>query len=253
MNKYVTNLNRIEFVVTYACSGRCKHCSEGSHNVSGEHIDAKAAAKAVREIAKNYNITSLMTFGGEPLLYHEAVCAIHAEARKMNIQKRQLITNGFFSKDGAKIREVAEKLAESGVNDILLSVDAFHQEVIPLEPVKEFALEIKRHGISLRTQPAWLVGKDHNNTYNCRTMQILEEFEAMGIDQNDGNIILPNGNALKYLSEYFDMSKEYVSPYEENPADIRAISIEPNGNVLGGNIYKTDIMQILERYVPQDV
>ena len=253
MNKYITNLNRIEFVITYACSGRCKHCSEGSHNASGEHIDAQTAAKAVCEIAENYNITSLMTFGGEPLLYPEAVCAIHSEARKMNIQKRQLITNGFFSKDSAKIREVAEKLAESGVNDILLSVDAFHQEVIPLEPVKEFALEIKRHGVSLRTQPAWLVGKEHDNAYNCHTVQILAEFEAMGIDQNDGNVIFPSGNALKYLSDYFDMSKEYVSPYEENPADIRAISIEPNGNVLGGNIYKTDIMQILERYVPQDI
>lgn len=252
MNKYITNLNRIEFVITYACSGRCKHCSEGSHNALGEHIDAQAAAKAVHEIAENYNITSLMTFGGEPLLYPEAVCAIHSEARKMNIQKRQLITNGFFSKDSVKIKEVAKNLAGSGVNDILLSVDAFHQEVIPLEPVKEFASEIKRQGVSLRTQPAWLVGKEHNNEYNCRTVQILEEFETMGIFQNDGNIILPNGNALKYLSEYFDMSKEYVSPYEENPADIRAISIGPNGDVLGGNIYKTDIMQILESYVPQD-
>lgn len=253
MNKYITNLNRIEFVITYACSGRCKHCSEGNHNASGEHIDAQAAAKAVHEIAENYNITSLMTFGGEPLLYPEAVCAIHSEARKMGIQKRQLITNGFFSKDSIKIKEVAKNLAGSGVNDILLSVDAFHQEVIPLEPVKEFALEIKRQGVSLRTQPAWLVGKEHDNTYNCRTTQILAEFEVMGISQNDGNIILPNGNALKYLSEYFDMSKEYVSPYEENPADIRAISIEPNGNVLGGNIYKTDIMQILESYVPQEI
>lgn len=253
MNKYIAHLNRIEFVITYACSGRCKHCSEGSHNASGEHIDAKAAAKAVHEIAENYNITSLMTFGGEPLLFPEAVCAIHSEAGKMGIQKRQLITNGFFSKDSAKIKEVAENLAGSGVNDILLSVDAFHQEVIPLEPVKKFALEIKKQGVSLRTQPAWLVEKEHNNEYNCRTVQILEEFEAMGISQNDGNIILPSGNALKYLSEYFDMSKEYVSPYEENPADIRAVSIEPNGNVLGGNIYKTDIMQILESYVPQDV
>ncbi len=253
MNKYVTNLDRIEFVITYACSGRCKHCSEGNHNASGEHIDARTAAKAVREIAENYNITSLMTFGGEPLLYPETVCVIHSEARKMNILKRQLITNGFFSKDSAKIKEVAEKLAASGVNDILLSVDAFHQEVIPLEPVKEFALAIKQQGVSLRTQPAWLVGKEHDNTYNCRTVQILAEFEAMGISQNDGNIILPSGNALKYLSEYFDMSKEYVSPYEENPADIRAVSIEPNGDVLGGNIYETDIMQIVKSYVPQDV
>lgn len=38
MNKYLKNLNRIEFVVTMACSGRCKHCSQENH-ISNEHID----------------------------------------------------------------------------------------------------------------------------------------------------------------------------------------------------------------------
>lgn len=30
MNEYIKNLNRIEFVVTRACTGKCKHCSEGT-------------------------------------------------------------------------------------------------------------------------------------------------------------------------------------------------------------------------------
>lgn len=37
MNKYIKNLNRIEFVVTMACTGRCIHCSEGEHKSGGEH------------------------------------------------------------------------------------------------------------------------------------------------------------------------------------------------------------------------
>ncbi len=41
MNEYVKNLNRIEFVVTMACTGRCKHCSEGEHISCTGHIDAK--------------------------------------------------------------------------------------------------------------------------------------------------------------------------------------------------------------------
>ena len=39
-----------------------------------------------------------MTFGGEPLLYPETVCKIHSAAKEMNIPKRELITNGYFSK-----------------------------------------------------------------------------------------------------------------------------------------------------------
>lgn len=68
-NPYLKNLNRIEFVITYACTGKCKHCSEGDHADCGEHMDGKAGARAVREIAGQYGIQSLMTFGGEPLLY----------------------------------------------------------------------------------------------------------------------------------------------------------------------------------------
>lgn len=250
MNQYTANLNRIEFVITYACTGRCKHCSEGDHNNTGEHIDAGAAAEAVRKIAERYRMDSLMTFGGEPLLYPEAVYAIHVAAKEMKIPKRQLITNGFFTRDKGKIRDVAGKLAQSGVNDVCLSVDAFHQETIPLEPVMEFALEIKRPGIRLRTHPAWLVEKGHDNAYNRRTAGILAEFENMGIMQSDGNIIFPGGNALKYLRDYFDPDKEYISPYEEDPADIRAVCINPNGDVLNGNLYRTDIRKILQEYVP---
>lgn len=251
MNKYVENLNRIEFVITLACTGRCKHCSEGEHNGHGEHIEPEIAAKLVRKVVGTYNIDSVMTFGGEPLLYPESVYAIHQAAKEMNIPKRHLITNGFFSKDVSKIKMVAEKLAESGVTDILLSADAFHQETIPLEPVKEFAIAIKSVDIPIRLNPAWLVSKEHENPYNNRTREILAEFKSLGIAERDGNVIFPKGNAVKYLGEYFDRNKEYVSPYDENPEDIHAISVNPNGDVLGGNIYKTDVLDILENYKPE--
>ncbi|MBD5477299.1 MAG: radical SAM protein [Lachnospiraceae bacterium] len=248
MNKYVKNLNRIEFVVTMACTGRCKHCSEGEHTAAGDHIDGDIAAKAVYDICKNYSIESLMTFGGEPLLYPEDVCKIHEAAREMNIPKRDLITNGYFSKNSERIREVAHMLGQSGVSSILLSVDAFHQETIPLEPVKEFAKCIMKEGVSIRTQPAWLVSVEDDNPYNLRTREILGEFRMLGLESASGNIIIPRGNAKKYLSEYFDENTEYVSPYDEDPKDIRTVSFKPDGDVLNGNVYKESILNILNSY-----
>ena len=157
-NQYLKNLNKIEFVVTYACTGRCKHCSEGDHNSCGERIDPKIAADAVRKIAAEYDIKTVMTFGGEPLLYTDAVYAIMKVANELNVPKRQVITNGYFSKNADKMADVAERLAVCGVNDLCLSVDAFHQETIPLEVVKRFATEAKKCGIpfafSLRTSGA---------------------------------------------------------------------------------------------------
>ncbi len=250
MNKYTAGLKRIEFAVTFACTGKCRHCSEGEHFSVGQHIGAKAAADAVRGAAQCRSISSCMTFGGEPMLFPDTVYAVHSAARDMDIPKRQLITNGFFSKSSRDIENAAEQLCLCGVNDILLSADAFHQETIPLEPVTEFSLQIRRRGISLRLNPAWLVSREHDNPYNRRASEIISRFEDMGIKSSEGNIIFPSGNALRYLSEYFVEETEYTNPYEEDPEDIRSVCIEPDGSVLNGNIYKSGIAEILEGYSP---
>ena len=249
MNQYLKNLNKIEFVVTYACTGRCKHCSEGDHTSCGERIDPQIAADAVRKIAAEYDIQTVMTFGGEPLLYPDAVCAIMTAAKELNIPKRQVITNGYFSKNADKMAEVAQRLAACGVNDLLLSVDVFHQETIPLDVVKRFASEAKACGIPIRLQPAWLVSATDDNPYNRKTREILDSFADMDITANEGNIIFPEGNALKYLAEYFT-DEHPENPYVEDPRDVRCVSFEPNGDVLGGNVYERDIMEIIRDYLP---
>ena len=248
MNRYFKNLNRIEFVVTMACTGKCKHCSQGEHKGS-ESIEKRVAADAVKKIAAEYNIESVMTFGGEPLLFPDTVCEIHKAAAEMNIPKRQLITNGYFSKDSDKIRCVVEKLYESGVNEVLLSVDAFHQETIPLHYVKVFADAINGMGINIKLHPAWLQSPDADNVYNNKTRELLAEFE--GVEISEGNVIFPSGNALRYLGEYFDLSKKQKNPYDEDPMNIRAICFSANGDILGSNIYKKDIVSILSDYKPK--
>jgi hypothetical protein len=253
LNQCLQNLNRVEFVITFACTGRCKHCSEGEHLSHGEHIHGEAAAAAVRKIAQAYKIASLMTFGGEPLLYADEVCKIHKAARDAGINARQIITNGFFSRNDAETTRTAKALVESGVNDVLLSVDAFHQEHIPLEYVLKFAKALISNGVpKLRTHPAWLVTADASNPYNERTRKLLQAFVEIGIAASDGNVIFPAGNALKYLSAYVDISGSTKSPYEEDSRDIRTISFSPDGGVLDGNIYGRDIIEIIEEYQPRD-
>lgn len=249
MNEYLKNLNKIEFVVTNACTGRCKHCSEGEHTSSGGHIDSQIAAQAVKAIAAEYNIKTVMTFGGEPLLYPDTVFAVMNAANELNIPKRQVITNGYFSKSVDKIRDIARRLAECGVNDLRLSVDAFHQETIPLDVVRLFAISARECGLAITLQPAWLVGKEDNNPYNKKTHEILNSFADLSLPIGEGNVIFPEGNALKYFAEYFN-SGAPKNPYIDDPCNIRCVSFSPNGDVLNGNIYKNDIMDIIKNYSP---
>lgn len=63
LNQYM-DLKRIEFVVTNACTSRCKHCSFGDTlNKQPQHIDKDAATAAVSALADAYDIGSVMTFG----------------------------------------------------------------------------------------------------------------------------------------------------------------------------------------------
>lgn len=236
----------MEFIITYACSGSCKHCSQGDHSPNGEALNVSAAVDALRKVTNKFNISSVMTFGGEPLLYADRVYRIHSAAAELGIEKRQLITNGFFSRDVEYIKECASRLAESKVNDLLLSADAFHQENIPLEYVKCFAKAALDNKIPVRLNPAWLNLPVSNNPYNIRTRQIIEEFKAMGIPEGCGNIVFPKGNALKYLAQYIDA--DIKDPYEEDPNHITSISIEPDGALLNSNILQKDIMEIISEY-----
>lgn len=249
MNPFLKNLNKIEFVITYACTGRCKHCSQGDHTDCGTHISPEFGAEIVKKIVANYKIHTVMTFGGEPLLHADSVFSIMAAAKEMKVPKRQLITNGYFSKDTLRIKEVVKSLAECGVNDLLLSVDAFHQETIPIDTIKIFAEESQNAGIPMRLQPAWLVSYTDDNPYNRKTRELLDSFQHMEISENEGNIIFPEGNAIKYLSEYFKANLP-ENPYIENPTDLRCLSFDPDGSVLGENAHYKDIMEIIENYRP---
>ncbi len=234
--------------MTMACTGRCKHCSEGEHKGFSGHIDGDIGAELVHSICERYAIDSVMTFGGEPLLYPEDVFKIQAAARDSGVPNRHIITNGFFSKDEKFIIKTAKRLADCGVTRVMLSVDAFHQETIPLKYPLSFAKALLNAGVFVQTHPAWLVSTEDSNRYNTQTRGFLSVFSEIGIHPSDGNIIFPKGNALKYFGEYFDKSNEYQDPYEESPDDIRTVSISSDGSVLNGNIYKQNIHDIMSKY-----
>jgi len=264
LNRYI-DLKRIEFIITYACTGRCKHCSNGDQSGVCERTDADAAAISIKRLTERFELKSIMTFGGEPLLEADTVCKIHATAYDCGVSKRQIITNGYFSRDKKKIDEVAKALCESCANDILLSVDVFHQEYIPIEPVMQFAEALLRYGVpSLRVQPAWVVNEGHENLYNTETRLLLKLFADKGIEANKGNDIFPSGNALKYLAEYFDLPEKVdltipcgYAPYTTPLDAVDCFSIKPNGDVSVcsitiGNIYKSDILDIVDNYDPNN-
>jgi len=258
------NIERVEFLATYHCTGKCIHCQIGEKlNKTGmTKVDPKRAREVLEGLSKRFNLKSVMVFGGEPLLYPETTAAIIKAAADCGVEKRQLITNGYFSKNLAKISDVANKLVDAGVTEILLSVDAFHEDTIPSDTVANFADAVLDTGFQeIYLHPSWLESKNAKNDYNFETTQILARFDDLGLEITEGNVVRPEGYAKVNLAEYFEKGC-----YDKNCAcgeelytdkldDVRTLSITPDGEVQVcgftiGNIYKDPIEKILDRYNP---
>ena len=265
MNRYLI-VDRIEFDVTYLCNGRCRHCSAQDRGAYPEHIDKSLAVEIVREIGERYGPESVMTFGGEPLLFPEVVYAIHKEAKDLGIRFREVITNGYWSSDDKKIKKIAKGLAESGVNEIHISVDAFHQEHIPIDIVRKTAEACLEAGVGdIAWNPCWLICDDDDNQYNQRTRLILMELEDLPIRTSKGNVVEPLGWALFNLKEFLPPREAIPAgrcggmPYTSPLDSVKSISVEPDGKVAVcndfhiGNASKTDIIDLIENYDPFEI
>ena len=101
----------------------------------------------------------------------------------------------------------------------------------------------------VRFSPAWLVSVTDDNPYNRRTREILNSLADLELPVGEGNVIFPEGNARKHLAAYF-MDTLPENPYVEDPYDVRCVSFSPNGDVLGGNVYRQDVLEILGKYTP---
>ena len=236
MTKYV-NLRCIEFNVTYRCNSHCKHCHVGllKRAYRPAALAPDMAKKAVRELAEAFSLDYVMTFGGEPLLYPETVYAVHATATACGIPGRTVITNVSYPAVEDEFRVVARKLAECGVNAMCLSVDAFHQEYIPLATVRQNTRLLIEAGIEdLAWNVSWVVSPEADNPRDERTRSILQELADLELDKDD-IAITPDGEAIRNLAEYLPPRQPIPpgtcgdKPFTGRLDNVTSITVEPNG------------------------
>lgn len=267
MSEFIT-VNRLEFIVTYRCNSHCKHCQVGQDKRTSRPavIDRELAVQIVSRVTEAYSPTSIMTFGGEPLLYPDVVCAIHKTAADNGIASRDVITNAGYPRSEAEFRDVAFRLADNGVNYIVISVDCFHQEYIPLAVVEQNVKCLVDAGIpELKWGPCWVVSKEHDNQWNQRTRDVLRSLEHLLVTGSGGNIVQPEGNALVWLKDFMPPKVPVPTgtcgdmPYTGRLDAVEGICIEPDGGVavcnefIIGNAGQVDIVEMLQNYNPYHI
>jgi hypothetical protein len=205
-----------------------------------------------------------MVFGGEPLLYPDTTTTLFQTATARGVSKRELITNGYFSNDPSFLGTVVEQLLAAGVNDIKLSIDAFHQERIPLQYVEPFIVALlSREFEHLTIHPAWLVSPDHPNEYNARTRELIQTLShTYGVAISPGNTVALSGLAKDHFWDYYpDRPIDLDAPCGAIPftnplTDIQTLRILPTGDIaicramVIGNLFENAIESVIRDYNP---
>ena len=253
------DLNRLEFSLTTKCNSQCIYCQADAGPWRNEIMEVSDAHDYLAITTKVADLKSFLLFGGEPMLYPTRAFAIFEKAQQLSIPKIGMLTNGIWGKEKVEAKELAEKLKDSGLDVLGVSVDAFHLQFIPLEYPRNSAEAAVKAGIEQVTwNVAVLESSDGTNHYDKLTNHILKTLEPLGIEAHVHKVSAA-GRALQTLSQYFQKTPldgpcEGETPMENTVKNPRSITIEPSGEVdicwhlSIGNAKETPLSRLISNY-----
>jgi MoaA/NifB/PqqE/SkfB family radical SAM enzyme len=212
-----------------------------------------------RELIDTQPVKIVTAHGGEPFLCPGVLRSMVKTAGSLGISS-WVITNGFFADDERSAREILRSLTDLGLSGITFSVDAFHQEFIPIESVRTGIEAALSAGIETVAVDSYLIGS--GSPYDVRTSRLLEALEGLEEVQFNEFYARCEGRAADLLIEEWDPKGvpegECRLPYwiGGDLSDPDGIEIDPAGNVTLcpgvriGNARRTSLSQVLESYDP---
>lgn len=135
---------------TRTCPLACRHCfTESSPQARGK-MDFEQARRYVESLPGHTSSTCFT--GGEPLLYHGEIVELTRLAKAQGL-KVSVVTGAGWVKDEVTTTEKVGELVEAGLEEMLVSWDAYHEEFQPREKAVMLARLAAEAGIevSVRT------------------------------------------------------------------------------------------------------
>ena len=256
-------LKGLDIILTYDCTGRCAHCCYRAGPGADETLSV-AEVEGYLVAAADQPLKWVLLFGGEPFLHYALLRASVALAAQL--AGVLVVTNGYWATNPDTARQLLAGLQEAGLDYILFSVDAFHQEHTPLERVAigiDTARELGYRTVEVDNR--CLGAPDEDNAFNRRTQAIMarlaERCDLTGVNVIQGPARMV-GRAADELSPY--LAKRSTLPTEcplpdYLGGDLRApstVEIHPGGwvnlcaGLALGNAHERPLDEILAEYDP---
>lgn len=120
-------------IMNYVCTAECRHCMFFSSPSCPKRFITPEMAEHLASVLEKAGTSSVHIGGGEPFINFLALCSLIQALSRHHIGVDYIETNAFWAKEEPIIRERLTKLRDLGVTAIMVSVDPFHIEYVPLE------------------------------------------------------------------------------------------------------------------------
>lgn len=120
-------------ITNYNCTASCRHCMFASSPSCKKDYMTREKAEEVATLLERAGTLSVHIGGGEPFMDFDGLCHTVNALRRHGIGIDYIETNGFWAKNEDAARRKLEVLKRIGVYTIMVSVDPFHIEYVPLE------------------------------------------------------------------------------------------------------------------------
>ena len=173
-------VKNVDFLLTFKCPAKCKHCSYKAGPEREGQMKLADAENYLEELTDTHPLQSICAHGGEPFLHLELLKGIMKMAKELGIPRTWVITNGYWAKTKTIAKKKLAELRNGGLSCITFSVDAFHQEYVSLETVKNGIEAAKSVGFEkVCVDSYFLMCPGSGNSYDVATRASLESLREL--------------------------------------------------------------------------
>ncbi|MGN1345652.1 MAG: radical SAM protein [Eubacteriales bacterium] len=124
-------------ITNYTCTAACRHCMFASSPERPKEFITPEMSDRTACLLKKAKTSSVHIGGGEPFLHFRALCSLIESLNRYGIGIDYIETNAFWCSEDEFTKQRLHRLRELGVTTVMVSVDPFHIEFVPLErPVR---------------------------------------------------------------------------------------------------------------------
>jgi MoaA/NifB/PqqE/SkfB family radical SAM enzyme len=127
--------NTLALMLGYRCNIQCRSCLWGDQHSRGPDLKVEEGCQWIDESCEAADVRLVGFSGGESFLYLRTMTALMRHCHEAHHLPSAISTNSYWALSEGKAEELLRPLVEVGLQQLLLSVDDFHQEHIPLERV----------------------------------------------------------------------------------------------------------------------